>query len=131
MGGGEIMYSKEVIERFRHPKHLGEIKDADAIGRVGNAMCGDVMEIYVKIDKNKEGKDYIKDIKVKTYGCVAAISSSDVLCDLAIGKTLEEAEKITKDDVVSKLGSLPPVKIHCSVLASEALKKAIDNYRKK
>ena len=125
------MYSKEVMERFKHPKHLGEIKNADIVGEVGNPMCGDLMKLFVKIDKNKEGKPYIKDIKVKTYGCVAAISSSDVLCDLAIGKTLEEAEKISKDDVVNKLGTLPPAKIHCSVLASDALKKAIENYRKK
>ena len=125
------MYSKEVMERFRHPKHLGDIKDADVMGKVGNPMCGDVMELFVKIDKNEQGKDYIKDIKVKTYGCVAAISSSDVLCDLAIGKTLEEAKKISKDDVVSKLGTLPPAKIHCSVLASDALKKAIENYEQK
>ena len=128
---GDKMYSKEVMERFKHPKHVGDIKDANAIGRIGNPQCGDVMELFVKIEKNKEGEEYIKDIKVKTYGCVAAISSSDVLCDLAIGKTLEEADKITKDDVLNKLGFLPPIKQHCSVLAQDALRKALENYRKK
>jgi nitrogen fixation NifU-like protein len=120
------MYNEKVMKHFRAPQYVGEIKDADAIGKVGNPQCGDIMQIYIKVKDNK-----IEDIKVKTFGCVAALSTSDVVCDLAIGKTLEVAEKITKDDVIKELGELPPQKVHCSVLAQEALKDAIDNYRKK
>ena len=120
------MYNEKVMKHFRAPQYVGEIKDADAIGKVGNPQCGDIMQIYIKVKDNK-----IEDIKVKTFGCVASLSTSDVVCDLAIGKTLEVAEKITKDDVIKELGELPPQKVHCSVLAQEALKDAIDNYRKK
>ena len=118
-----MMYSKEVMEHFKNPKYLGEIKNADGVGAVGNPVCGDVMKIFIKVKDN-----VIKDIKVKTFGCVAAISTSDVVCELALGKTIEEALKITKDDVVKELKELPKEKIHCSLLALDALKKAIKNY---
>tara|TARA_Y100000310_G_scaffold345138_1_gene462121 strand:- start:7767 stop:8150 length:384 start_codon:yes stop_codon:yes gene_type:complete len=124
------MYSKKVMKIFKNPKHIGELKNADGIGKVGNPTCGDVMEISIKV-KNKAGKEIVKDIKVKTFGCVAAISSSDVLCDMVKGKTVEEVSKITKDDVVKELGELPKNKIHCSLLAVDALKNAIENYKKK
>ena len=120
------MYTNKVMEHFKHPKYVGEIKDADAVGKVGNPTCGDVLWIYIKVKDNK-----IADIKVKTFGCVAAISTSDVVCELAKGKTLEEAEKIDKDDIIKELGELPPEKIHCSVLAQHALRDAIKKYRAK
>lgn len=119
-------YSKKVMEHFKNPMNAGEIKDADGIGEVGNPTCGDVMKITIKVEGGK-----IKDIKFKTFGCVAAISSSDMLCELAKGKTLEEAEKITRKDVSSSLDGLPAIKEHCSNLAADALKKAIDDYGKK
>ena len=125
-------YTKEVMKRFLKPKHMGEIKDADAIGKVGNAKCGDIMWVYLKIDKDKKtGKEKIKDIKFKTMGCVAAIASSDAVCEVAKGKTLEQALKITKKDIVKKLGSLPPIKYHCSILGEEALLSAINDYKSK
>jgi nitrogen fixation NifU-like protein len=125
------MYSKKVMEYFQHPKNMGEIKNADGIGKVGNPTCGDLMWIYLKVGKNKKGQEIIKDIKVKTFGCVAAIASSSVTTNLVKGKTLEEAEKITKDDVAKALNGLPPVKLHCSVLSIDALKAAIRDYRAK
>ena len=118
------MYSKETIERFRNPKNTGEIPNADAVGEVGNMKCGDVMKIYLKVEKNK-----IKDIKFQTYGCMAAIASSDMLCELAKGKTLDEALNIKFSDITKGLGELPHIKIHCSVLGTHALKKAIENYK--
>lgn len=120
------MYTKEVLKRFKNPKFMGEIKDADAVGEMGNLACGDVMRIYIKIKNN-----IIKDIKFSTYGCPAAISASDALCELAKGKTLAEAEKITSKDIVNVLGELPPIKLHCSVLGMQTLKKAIENYKKR
>jgi len=119
-------YSEKVIDRFKNPKYIGEMENPDASGKVGNPVCGDVMEIMLKIKKNK-----IEDVKVKTFGCVAAISTSDVVCELALNKTLEEASKITKDDVIKELEDLPKEKIHCSLLALDALKKAIKEYTEK
>ena len=116
---------------FQHPKNIGEIKDADGIGKVGNPLCGDLMWIYIKVGKNKRGQEIIKDIKVKTFGCVAAIASSSITTELAKGKTLQKAEKISKDQVAKALHGLPPVKMHCSLLSINALHKAIKNYRKK
>ena len=124
------MYSEKVMEHFRHPHNLKEIKDADGIGKIGNPTCGDVMWVYIKVEK-KDGKEIIKDIGVKTFGCVAAIASSSITTELAKGKTIEEAKKISKDDILKGLGSLPPVKAHCSVLAQDGLKKAIEDYEKK
>lgn len=125
------MYTEKVMEIFRNPKNIGEIKDADGIGRVGNPVCGDVMELFIKVGKNKKGEEIIKDIKVKTFGCVAAISTSSILTDMVKGKTLEEAKKVDKDDIVKELGGLPPMKYHCSVLAHDALLKAIEDYEKR
>ena len=120
------MYSEEVMERFKNPKYVGEIKNADGVGEEGNLKCGDIMRVYIKVEDGK-----ISDIKFNTYGCVAAIASSDYLCEIAKGKTLEEAEKITSKDVVDHMGKVPAIKVHCSVLAQDALKKAIEDYRKK
>ncbi len=125
------MYTKKVIQEFQHPHNIGEIKNADGIGKVGNPVCGDLMWLYIKVKKEK-GKEIIKDIKVKTFGCVAAIATSSILTEMAKGKTIQEAEKIDKKDIVKSLGgSLPPIKLHCSVLSSEALKEAIKDYRKR
>jgi len=124
------MYSEKVMENFKHPKNLKEIKDADGIGKIGNPTCGDVMWVYIKVGK-KDGKEIITDIGVKTFGCVAAIASSSVTTELAKGKTLEEAKNISKDDILKKLGNLPPEKTHCSVLAQDGLRKAIEDYEKK
>ncbi len=124
-------YSKKVIDLFQCPKHMGEIKKPDGKGKVGNPVCGDVMELTLKVGKNKKGEEIIEDVMVKTFGCVAAIASSDVLCDIAKGKTLEKAMKITKRDVLKKLGKIPSQKVHCSLLAEDCLKKAIEDYKKK
>ena len=119
------MYSKKTINRFKNPKFAGEMKNPDAEAMVGNPTCGDVMKIMLKIKENK-----IKDIKFQTMGCAAAIASSSMLTELSKGKSLDEAEKITNNDVAEALGQLPPIKIHCSNLAADALKKAIDNFKK-
>ena len=120
------MYDKKTIERFRNPKFAGEIKNADAVGQKGNINCGDIMKIFLKIDKG-----VIKDIKFQTYGCVAAIASSDAMCEIAKGKKVEDALKIKPEEIAKKLGNLPPIKFHCSVLGSKALKNAIENYKKR
>ena len=126
-----ITYSKKVIKEFTDPKNMGEIENADGVGKVGNPVCGDVMWLYIKVGKNKSNKEIIKDIKFKTFGCAAAIATSSMITQLAKGKTLDEAEKITKQNVAESLKGLPPVKMHCSNLASDALKKAIEDYRKR
>lgn len=120
------MYSKKVMENFKNPKNVGEIKDADGIGKVGNPKCGDVLWLYIKVKDN-----IITDIKFKTFGCVAALATSSMITELAKGKTLEDAEKITRDDIADNLDGLPPIKMHCSNLASDALHKAIEDYRKR
>lgn len=125
------MYNKTVMKHFLHPKHSKEMKDADAIGEVGNLKCGDVMKVFIKVRKNKEGEEIIKDISFKTFGCAAAISASDILCEIAKGKTLKEAEKISNKEINDYLGGLPQIKVHCSVLGEQALKKAIQNYKAK
>ncbi len=117
------IYSKKVLELFKNPKNLGEIKNPDAVGMVGNPACGDIMKIYLKIEDNK-----IKDIKFQTMGCAAAIATSSMITELAKGKTLEQAKKISNKDVAKAIGKLPPIKMHCSNLAADALKKAIKNY---
>ena len=119
------MYSKKLMKRFTNPKFSGVMKNPDAIGEEGNVRCGDIMKIYIKVKNNK-----ITDIKFQTYGCMAAIASTDVICELAKGKTLENALKIKPKDVVEKLEKMPPIKFHCSVLGTKALKRAIDNYKK-
>lgn len=120
------MYNNKVIEVFSNPKNVGEVEDYNAIGTVGNATCGDIMQITLKIED-----DIIKDAKFKTFGCAAAIASSSVATDMIIGKTIDEALQIKNKDVVETLEGLPPQKIHCSVLAEEAIKEAIADYRKK
>jgi nitrogen fixation NifU-like protein len=131
MAATNSIYSDEVVQHFSHPKNLGEIKNPDAVGQVGNPICGDVMKLYLKITKNKKGKEIVKDIKFQTMGCAAAIATSSMITELAKGKTLEQAEKISNKDVASSLHGLPPIKMHCSNLAADALRDAIKNYRNK
>lgn len=120
------MYSKEVMEHFKNPKNIGEIKDADGIGEVGNPTCGDMMYCYINVKDNK-----LKDIKIKTFGCVAAIATSSIMTEIAKGMTIEDAEKLTNKDIADALDGLPPIKMHCSNLAADALHKAILDYKKK
>ena len=121
------MYTDKVLEYFRKPKNLGKIKDADGVGKVGNISCGDMMYLYIKV--KKEGKkEIISDIKFQTFGCVAAIATSSAITEMVKGKTLEEALEVGKGDIIESLEGLPPIKIHCSVLATEALGEAIYNY---
>ena len=122
------MYTKKVLEQFKHPHNYGKIENPDGVGKVGNVVCGDVMWLYIKVAKNKKGKEIVKDIKFETFGCVAAIATSSAITDLAKGKTLEEALNITKGNITKSLGGLPPIKLHCSVLAADALAEAIYNY---
>ncbi|MFH1048593.1 MAG: iron-sulfur cluster assembly scaffold protein [Patescibacteria group bacterium] len=127
-------YSAKVIDHFIHPRNFGKIKNPDAVGEAGNPVCGDIMTIYLKIGKKKIGgnpREFIKDIKFETLGCAAAIATSSMVTELAKGKFLEDALKITRMQVADELGSLPPIKMHCSNLAAEALHKAIGEYRKK
>ncbi len=127
----QVGYSKKVLEYFRNPHNFGVIKDATTIGQVGNPACGDVMKLYLKIDKNETGKDYISDVKFETMGCAAAIATSSVVTDLALNKILEDALKLDNKDVIEALEYLPDIKIHCSLLAIDALNEAIFNYYKK
>ena len=117
-------YSKKVMEHFQNPKNMGGMKNPDAEATVGNPTCGDVMKIMIKVKDDK-----INDIRFQTMGCVAAIASSSMLTMLANGKSLDEAEKISNEDVARALGELPPIKVHCSNLAADALKLAIANFR--
>ncbi|MBU0893935.1 MAG: iron-sulfur cluster assembly scaffold protein [Nanoarchaeota archaeon] len=121
-----LRYSKELVKRFRNPKYVKKIKNPDGVGEVGNIKCGDIMNLQIKVDENK-----IKDIGFHTFGCPAAVASSDVVCELARGKTLEQAKKLTKKDIIKKLKGMPPIKVHCSVLGIDALKKAIENFEEK
>lgn len=123
------LYSKKVLEHFNNPHNMGIIKKPSGRGRVGNPVCGDLMELQIKIVK-KDGKEIIKDAKFQTFGCGAAIATSSILTDMIIGKTIKEALEVTNQAVTNALGGLPPVKRHCSVLAEEALKKAVDDYQR-
>lgn len=123
------MYSEKVMKCFRNPKNYGKIKNASGIGKVGNPQCGDILWLYIKVEK-KDGKEVITDIKWETMGCVAAIATSSEVTELAKGKTIEEAKKITRKDVAKDL-DLPGIKLHCSNLAAEALQKAIEDYESK
>ncbi len=140
------MYTKEVIDHFDNPRNVGEIKDADGIGEVGNLKCGDVMRVFIKVSRKpiadsrykktanrqpQTANEYISDIKFKTLGCAAAIASSSMMTELVKGKSLEEAEKVSRDDINDALGKLPAQKYHCSILSADAIKKAISDYRKK
>ena len=139
-------YSKELMKHFKNPKFVKDVKDSNGVGKVGNVACGDIMHLEIKVrdpraypetfsKKGLQGakmeEEIIEDIGFKTFGCAAAIASSDVVCELAKGKTLAQAEKIKKDDIVEKLKGMPRIKVHCSVLGIEALKKAIGDYRGK
>ena len=117
------MYSEKVLDHFTNPRNVGEIPDADGVGEVGNARCGDIMKMYLKIDG-----DTITDVKFKTFGCGAAIATSSIATEMLKGKTISDALKLTNKDVVDALGGLPAQKLHCSVLAEEAFKSAIQNY---
>ncbi len=119
-------YTEKVLEYLKNPRNMGRIEDPDGVGTVGSPVCGDVMKIYIKVKG-----DIIEDIKFETFGCGAAIATSSVITELVKGKTIEEAEKITNKQVVDFLGGLPPVKMHCSLLAEDGLKAAIADYRRK
>ncbi len=122
------MYNDEVLRHFQRPHNYGKIKNPDGLGMVGNVVCGDVMWLYIKVSYNKQKEEIIKEIKFETFGCVAAIATSSAVTDLAKGKTLEAALKITKNDIIDSLGDLPVHKKHCSVLANDALFEAIYDY---
>jgi nitrogen fixation NifU-like protein len=121
-----MMYSEKVLDHFRNPRNVGEIEDADGVGTVGNPVCGDMMSIYIKVED-----DRIADVKFRTFGCGAAIATTSMTTELAKGKTLDEAMEITRQDVADELGGLPPVKMHCSNLAADALHEAIKDYKEK
>ena len=120
------MYSEKVMDHFQNPRNVGEIENADVIGTEGNPTCGDLMTIYIKVEDN-----IITDIKFKTFGCGAAIATSSMITEMAVGKTIEEALKISRNDVADELEGLPPVKMHCSNLAADALRAAIADYKMK
>lgn len=121
-----MIYSEKVMDHFTNPRNVGEIDDADGVGEVGNAKCGDIMKMYIKVDG-----DVISDVKFKTFGCGAAIATSSMATELIKGKTIDEALKLTNRAVVEALEGLPPAKLHCSVLAEQAMKSAIADYYKK
>ena len=121
-----MIYSEKVMDHFQNPRNVGTIENADGIGKVGNPVCGDMMEFYIKVNDNR-----IENVKFKTFGCGAAIAVSSMVSEMAIGKTLDEAMSITNDDVAEELDGLPKNKLHCSNLGADALHKAIENYREK
>jgi nitrogen fixation NifU-like protein len=118
------MYSKKVMENFTKPQNMGKMENPDGVGEVGNPMCGDMMRIFIRVKDN-----ILEDIKVETFGCVAAIATSSMTTQMAIGKTLDEAKELTRKDVAEALDGLPPQKMHCSNLAADALHKAIEDYQ--
>ena len=121
------MYTEKVMDHFSCPRNVGEIENASGVGEVGNAKCGDIMKMYLEIDEN----EVITDVKFKTFGCGAAVATSSIATEMIKGKTIAEAEMLTNKAVVEALEGLPPSKIHCSVLAEEAVKAALDDYRRK
>jgi nitrogen fixation NifU-like protein len=120
------MYTEKVMDHFSNPRNVGEIENADGVGEVGNASCGDIMKIFLKVEN-----DVIKDIKFKTFGCGAAIATSSMVTEMALGKTLDEAMELSNAAVAEALDGLPPQKLHCSNLAADALHEAIKNYRER
>ena len=120
------MYSEKVMDHFMNPRNVGEIDNADGVGQVGNAKCGDIMKIYLKIEDG-----IIRDVKFKTFGCGAAVATSSMATELILGKTIEEAQQITNKAVMEALDGLPPAKVHCSVLAEEAIGAALLDYKRK
>lgn len=129
------LYNEKIMDHFTNPRNVGVMKDPDGVGEVGNPTCGDIMKIYIKVGEREEanGKEekFIEDIKFQTLGCGAAIATSSMVTEMAIGKSLDEAEKLTNQQVADELGGLPPIKMHCSNLAASALKKAIEDFRSK
>ena len=122
------MYTDKVMDHFAHPRNVGEIEDASGVGLVGNPKCGDIMKIFLKVNDETQ---VIEDVKFKTFGCGAAVATSSMATEMIKGKTLDEALKLTNQAVVEALEGLPPQKLHCSVLAEEAVKAAIEDYKKK
>ena len=121
-----MLYSEKVMDHFTNPRNVGEIEDANGVGEVGNAKCGDIMQIYLKVEDN-----IIQDVKFKTFGCGAAIATSSMATEMVKGKSIEEALLITNKAVMEALDGLPPAKVHCSLLAEEAIHAAIEDYQKK
>ena len=122
-------YSEKVLDHFRNPRNVGVIENPDGYGKVGNPVCGDLMEMFIKVGKNDKNEEIIDDIKFRTFGCGSAVSTSSMVTEMAKGKTLDEAFKISRNDVAEELDGLPPIKMHCSNLAADALQAAISNYR--
>lgn len=125
------LYNEDVMDHFMNPRNVGVIKDADGVGETGNPTCGDIMKMYLKVGKNKKGEDYIEDIKFQTFGCGAAVATSSKTTEMMKGKTIEEARALTNGEVAKELGGLPPIKMHCSNLAANALHEAIKDYESK
>lgn len=126
-----MLYLKEIMKHFTRPQNVGKMKDYDGLGKAGNLTCGDIMYFYIKVGKNKAGKEIIKNVSFETFGCTVAIANTSLLTTMVRGKTLEEALKITKEDLLKKFGQVPIVKIHCSLLAVDALGEAIYGYLSK
>ena len=124
------LYGEKVMDHFSNPRNVGEIKDADGVGMTGNPTCGDIMKIFLKVSE-KDGQEIIEDVKFQTFGCGAAVATSSMVTEMVKGKTLDEAEKISNAAVAEALGGLPPVKMHCSNLAANALHEAIKDYKSK
>jgi nitrogen fixation protein NifU and related proteins len=124
------LYNEKVMDHFQNPRNVGEIKDADGVGQVGNPTCGDIMKMFIRVS-NKDGKEIIEDIKFQTFGCGAAVASSSIVTEMVKGKSLAEAEKLSSAGVAEALGGLPPIKMHCSNLGAQALQEAIKDYKSK
>lgn len=122
-------YTDKVMDHFKNPRNVGVIENPDGYGKVGNPVCGDLMEMFIKVRENEEGEEIIDDIKFRTFGCGSAVATSSMVTEMAMGMTLDDAYKITRNDVAEELEGLPPIKMHCSNLAADALKAAINNYR--
>jgi nitrogen fixation NifU-like protein len=121
------LYSEKVLDHFNHPRNVGEMENPDGVGTVGNPVCGDVMRLFIKI-KEKDGEEYIEDAKFQTLGCGAAIATSSIATEMIKGKPLKDAVKLTNQAITEALGGLPKAKVHCSVLAADAVKKAVEDY---
>lgn len=125
------LYNEDVMDHFMNPRNVGIIKDADGVGETGNPTCGDIMKMYIKVGKNKKGEEYLEDIKFQTFGCGAAVATSSKTTEMMMGKTVKEAKELTNGQVAEELGGLPPIKMHCSNLAANALHAAIKDYESK
>lgn len=126
-----MKYSEEVMKNFMDPKNMGEIKNPDGVGKVGNPECGDIMHVFIKVGNKRKKDEFIKEIKFKTFGCAAAIATSSMMTQLAKGKTITDAKKIKIKDIAKSLKGLPEIKMHCGEMAAEALDKAIEDYTDK